>query len=457
MFAATATIASDAGAGPTKTQVTIWASPRGAYGGTTYGTLPPMTGAMITERRELEIAASGEARLANVATTADPASVQLRDLTEPTARVAEQRFVPAAATPTELIARHIGGSITVVTAKGDVTGVLRAADDHVIVLETGTGDQKRVSVMRRDGYVLDVRLPGGATGPSLAWKIATKQPGKHAIELTYRADGLSWAADYLAVLDEPGKQLDFNAWATVKNATGATFDAAELTLVTAAPQLAPTANAPGRPPGQRFTVPNAVKLGAGESVQVELLPTKLSTKVRSIVAFEAMPDPSAQHQLYPNQDCSQNNGSGSGSGRAEIALELDVPAQTLLPEGRVRLFQKRGARLEAVSEDTLRTAPGLARIRLAPDGEIVGERKAVSCSVDERAHTVVEKLETRVDNKGARPVDVVVREFLWRWPVWRLDAEDHRGVRAGPQTQEYRVRVPPKGSQTIRYSVVYTW
>ncbi len=457
-------IGSDAGSAPAaRTQVTIWStSPAvaAAFGGDSYGGFAPTTGAMISEQREVEVTAGGEVRVGNVAGTADPASMQLRDLTEPGATITEQRFIAGASTPSELLVRHIGEQITVVTAKGDLTGVLRSLDDHVLVLELGGGDQRRTTVMRRD-YALDIRLSGVASDkPSLVWKLAAKKLGRHSIELSYRASGMTWAADYLAVLDEPGKQVDFSSWATIKNATGATFDQAELTLVAGSTPVVAgvrTAGTRPTPAPDRFTIPGPVRLGSGDSVQVELVPARLSAKARPIVTFEAMSDPSAQYQTDPNVDCTAFNGTGMGNGRAEVALELDVPSQTPLPEGRVRLFRRHGARLEVVSEDQLRTATGLARIRLAPDSAIAGERRAVTCNVDERAHTVHEKVEVKLENKGSQPTDVVVREYMWRWPVWRLDAEDHKGVRVAPQTHEYRVRVPGKASQVVTYTVVYAW
>ena len=447
--------------GGTQTRVTVWGAPPAAFGGATYGFVA-LSGAMISEQREVDVATAGEVRIAGIAATADPASIQLRDLTEPAIAITEQRFVPGAATPTEILARHIGDPVTVVTAKGDVAGVLRAADDSVIVVEIGAGDQKRLSVMRRDGFVHDVRLPLGAGDkPSMVWRVASKRPGKHSVELTYRADGLSWTADYLAVLDEAGKAIDFSAWATVKNATGASFDRAELTLISGAAAAAANTSATtfARPPPTplRFTMPNPIKLAAGDSVQVELVPARVGAKVRPVVTFEAMQDPAAGYQEYPGADCTENNGSGMGTGRAELAVELDVPSQTALPDGRVRLFRKKSERLEMVSEEQLRSGAGLARVRLAPDAEITGERKAVTCTVDERAHTIREKVEVRVENKGKQASDVVVREFIWRWPVWRMESEDHKGAQVAPQTQEYRVRVPAHGTQVVTYSVLYTW
>ncbi len=447
-----------------QTRITVWGAPpnNAAFGGMTYGGFVPLSGAMITEQREVDVAANGEVRIAGVPTTLEPASVSVRDLTEPGVAITEQRYVAGVSTPTDMLTRRIGETVTVVTTKGDVTGVLRAVDEQSLVVEIGTGDQKRLSIMRRDGYVLDVKAPSGASDkPSLVWRMATKKPGKHTVELTYRADGMTWTADYLAVLDEAGKALDFSAWATVKNATGASFDRAELTLVSGggalSSQASSTAALRAPPPPLRFTMTNPLKLGTGDSLQVELTPARTAAKVRPVITYEATNDLSSSHQEEANQDCTYNNGVGMGAGRSEVAIELDMPATTTLPDGRVRLFRKKGDRLEVLSEDQLRSLPGLARIKLAADADITGERKAVTCNVDERAHTIVEKIEVRVENKGKATQDVVIREFAWRWPVWKLESEDKKSVRAGPQTLEYRVKVPAKGSQTVTYTLLYTW
>src|SRR5205085_3353609 len=157
-------------------------------------------------------------------------------------------------------------------------------------------------------------------------------------ELAYRATGLAWTADYLAVLDEPGKLIDFSAWATIKNTTGATFDAADVTLVTggvtATGGATQTQAARPLPVPMRYTVPHPVRIAAGDTVQVELAPPRVAAKARPVIVFEPTPDQSAAHQGYPNVDCTA--GAGGGSGHSEIAVELDVPAQLALPDGRVR-------------------------------------------------------------------------------------------------------------------------
>ena len=142
-------------------------------------------------------------------------------------------------------------------------------------------------------------------------------------------------------------------------------------------------------------------------------------------------------------------------------MELELPSGKQLPDGRVRVFKRSAKapdRLEVLTEDQLRMTAGIARIKLANHTELVGERKS-TCTVDERAHTITEKVDVKLENKGKQPVDSVVRETLWRFPVWKIDPADEsvKGSRGGPQTQEYRVSLPAGGKKSVTYTVVYQW
>jgi len=444
---ALASVAVASAGGGSRAKITVWASPApsAGYGGLAYGGFTPTTGAMITQQTDVDVSASGDVRIGGLASTLDPASVQVRDLTDSTTTLAEQRFTPGAATPTAVIARHVGETVTAVTPKGDVTGVLRSVDARVIVVEVGSGDQRRLQVLRRD-FVQDLRLPPGpgTDRGTLALRLATKTPGKHTLELSYRATGMQWTADYLAVLDEAGKTIDFSAWASIKNMTGTSFESADVTLVDAGKSAA------------RYAIAQPVKLVAGQQVQVPLVPSQRKATAKTLVLYEAIPDLSAGFQGYANTDCSQYN-ANTGPGTAEIAVEVEVPTKDPLPPGRVRMFRRKGDRVEVVSEEQLRSRAGAARIKLDRSSDVVGDRKATACTNDEKSRTLTERVEIKVENKSKRALDVVVREFAWRWTLFRIDVEDQKSVKGGPQTIEYRVALPPGGKRTIGYTLVYSW
>jgi hypothetical protein len=457
------------------TSVTIWRSPavQNPWGGMTYGAYD--TNAFITDRRKVDVPASGELSFDGVTARIEPVTVQFRSITDPNGTsVLEQRFVRGLSSPDELLTRHIGKPVTVTTEKGEVSGTLRAVDSDAIVLEVGTGANKAVEVLRRGEFVRDIKLQGAALAsdrPSLAWKLKTGKAGPQQIEVSYRTGGLSWSPDYTAILDDAKKTIDFSAMATIQNQTGIDFDNVDLTLVTGAlnqssqvvanPYGAPVA--PRAPtPTTSYTVPRRVKLGKGESVQVELMPARAAAKTTKVVLFEAAQDQSINFQGYPSTDCYQFV-PGQGA-HAQVALEVQVGNG--LPEGRVRLFRRKsgsgtaGERLEVASEDTLRVnaQSGVARIGLAAaDSEITGERKQLECRYDERTRTLREKIEVKIENKGKAALDVVVREYMYRWMAWKIESEDEKGSKAAPQTQEYRARVPATGKKTVTYTVVYSW
>src|SRR5205814_10213093 len=108
-------------------------------------------------------------------------------------------------------------------------------------------------------------------------------------------------------------------------------------------------------------------IGNGESVQVELMPTKLAAKARNVILYDALAPQVEQqmlaYQTYPNQDCTMFSASTPGQGRADVALEVDVPNGKQLPTGRVRSFRrpaKAADHLEALGEDQLNASNGVA-------------------------------------------------------------------------------------------------
>jgi hypothetical protein len=425
----------------TRTAITVWEAAPASTGGAGYAFAP--SGGVVVDDRELDVPSSGELRIDGVAQTLDPASVQLRNLVDPQLlTITQQRFVPGASTPTEILSRHLGEAITAVTATETVTGTLRSVDDQTIVVEVGTGARHSLAMLRRDS-VKDVRVVGGtADRPALVWHVATTKPGKQRVELVYRADQMAWVAGYLAIVDD-ASTVELSAWATVKNGSGASFDDVALTL------------ASGGANPRRFTVPAHVHLGAGETVQVSLFPNKLVAKARTVVVYEAVADTSPSFQVFPNKECTQLT-TAAISGHADVTLEVDVPTTTPLPDGHVRTFRRGKDRVDPISDDPIRSGSGIARIRLAAAGDLVGERR-ITCNVDEAARTIRDHVEVKLDNKGKQAVDVVVHEYMARWPVWRLEAEDIKGTKLAPQTQQYRVHLAAGAKQTIGYTVLYTW
>jgi hypothetical protein len=67
--------------------------------------------------------------------------------------------------------------------------------------------------------------------PTLAWLARSARRGATEIEASYVTNGMSWQADYVLQLDEAGQRADLQAWVSVDNRSGGSFEGARLLLV----------------------------------------------------------------------------------------------------------------------------------------------------------------------------------------------------------------------------------
>ncbi len=76
------------------------------------------------------------------------------------------------------------------------------------------------------------RLPDNLRArPTLVWLADAERGGRHTLEASYLTSGLSWSADYVLQLDAEGARAGLQAWVTVENRSGASYDEARLLLV----------------------------------------------------------------------------------------------------------------------------------------------------------------------------------------------------------------------------------
>ncbi len=74
-------------------------------------------------------------------------------------------------------------------------------------------------------------LPGNplGTAPALDWRVRSKSTRQDTLEVFYLTDGLGWKAEY-TLLAGPGDTASLQAWASVGNHSGTTFENARLRL-----------------------------------------------------------------------------------------------------------------------------------------------------------------------------------------------------------------------------------
>jgi hypothetical protein len=209
-----------------------------------------------------------------------------------------------------------------------------------------------------------------------------------------------------------------------------------------------------------YSVERAAHIADRGTLQLELFAPMVGAPAKSVIVYEPLPDASSSFQVYPSVECYSYYQPGQTTGRADVFLELTAGEERGgMPEGRIRLFKRTSDGLELTSDDWVRPnqTTRMARVWIAADHDITGERRQLECRYDERAKQLHERMEIKVKNSGKKATEVVLREFMYRWSNWSMEAEDKKGVKASDSAQEYRLKIPAGGEETVTYTVLYSW
>ena len=443
--------------------------------------------AMVRQDRDVQISAGRSSlRFADVAGLIDPTTVTFAVPGDPAVRVLEQDFQFDLVSTPKLLLRYLDQPITVERnvggAASTVSGVLLAAGDG-LVLRSADGT---VHALTDYAAVSFPELPGGLiTRPTLAWELDAATAGKKRARVTYQTGGITWWTDYNVVFNEgrnPNEgRLDLSAWVSVINRSGTSYPDARLKLVAGDVHRARPAESVGvaalrmqsaeaapAPPGfsekafdefHLYTLGHPTTLPNNSTKQIELFDRARQIPARRLLVYDALGTP-AFGQPYTGR----NPGFAANTKvqtflefRNDSASGLGVP----LPAGRVRVSRLDGAdgSLEFIGEDAIGHTPRdeTVRLQLGNAFDVVGERRQVDFSVDSHARWMEEEIEIRLRNHKPQPVEVQVREPLYRGANWQLQSHTLDFQKDSAQLIHFNVTVPPEGEAVLRYRVHYSW
>ncbi len=298
--------------------------------------------------------------------------------------------------------------------------------------------------------------------------IGAPRAGRFAIHLGYSTDRLRWGAAYTMTTTATRDHAVLGGAIAVRNTTGIALPAMELRVVDA--ELAAwTEDAALVDPSDPAATPNAtpralgrVVLGDGET-RIELLPDAVPREMRSVLVYDPIGTALDRPGSAPVRE--RSFGAGPASSRVTESFEIvrDRRATAGLPAGPVRLLERRGdGTLAVLGEARLFDASTrVARVDTIPVGTaegVTGRRERREYTDDERGRRVVEEFVLTIESTRPRPVEVVLREHLYRGHQWALAYPlDGRAVKEGPQQLSMRTIVPSGGRTKTLYVVVYTW
>lgn len=157
-------------------------------------------------------------------------------LTVPDAAIVEQNFDFDLLSPSSLMEKAVGETITLIRTNPG-TGAETRERAKVLAVNGGVVLEVNghVEVLRDDGLPVRAifdRVPESLRArPTLSVTLASTRSGTRPATLSYLSSGLGWSADYVALFDDKAGTVDVQGWVTLTNTSGTTFNAAKTLLV----------------------------------------------------------------------------------------------------------------------------------------------------------------------------------------------------------------------------------
>lgn len=134
--------------------------------------------------------------------------------------------------------KSIGAEISAISPQGQIIkGILLYYSENSIAIKDDKGYIILVPDAKNYTIYSPVQIENLTFKPSISWLVKPKKFGTNTINWTYQTGGISWEANYNAILDDKENKLTLQCWANVVNNSGASFADADIKLVSGTPNI----------------------------------------------------------------------------------------------------------------------------------------------------------------------------------------------------------------------------
>jgi hypothetical protein len=421
--------------------------------------------ALVQDIRRLDLP-SGRTRqaFADVSAAIRPETV---GLAAPDATVIEQNFDYDLLSPTSLMQKAVGETITLIRTNPG-TGAETRDRAKVLAVNGGVvlqiGD--KIEVLRDDGLparaVFDKVPDSLRARPTLSVSLDSRRAGARPVTLSYLSGGLGWNADYVALFDEKAGTIDVQGWVTLRNTSGTSFYNAKTLLVAGQVgsgdddnnnmqyrprRIVPQLRRPGTETAAReqlgdfylYPLPERTTIADKQTKQVSFLDVKAAPATNGY-AYRASWNQSAEQPESASSVLKFSNASKGGLGDA-------------LPAGTVRVYMRdaRG-QPQFIGENHIDHTPqGSDLVIRTGDAFDVKVQPTVTERIRESSDRWRTTMRYTLTNAKDRPVTVeLVQDGVpWWWTDTRIVTESLKSEQRDADTEVWQVPVPANGTATV--------
>ena len=314
---------------------------------------------VVRDLRTLDLKSGlSEVKITDVANKIDMTSVHIKlDGT-----VIEQNFQYDLVSFIKVLQKYIDKEIELINDNTIISGTLLSATTNQIVIKKKDGGL--LMLPKIDSYQISVgSLPEGLiTKPTLIWQLVSNKAGKQDVEISYQTEGMSWSAEYVAVLDEKDTKIDLNSWVSLTNNSGTSYPDANLKLVAGEVNRVKTYNREMDRGEGYIAVASKVAQPQFEEREffdyhiydLQRKTTLANNETKQISLFETSGIKINKKYRYLSYGNTTN-------GQADVIVEFENKKENNLgmplPAGKVRVYKKDSKSLEFVGEDMIEHTP----------------------------------------------------------------------------------------------------
>jgi hypothetical protein len=427
--------------------------------------------AVVRDRRRLTLP-RGETHLAlrDVSAKMQPQTAVLQSLEAGDhLAVVEQDFNYDLLTPQKLLEKYVGRDVQVVHYPDAVGAPRRTERARVLAANGGVvlryGNRIETTV---DGQLVYPSIPANLRDrPTLVTDLTSDRAGEQNVELDYLTGGLSWAADYTALLSPNDDRLDLRGLITLHNESGTSYNGASVQLVAGDVNVAPnrqfqaqtTADtysvSAGRRPKEEplfeyhlYTLPRRTSIADAQTKQVELM---TAAAIPATTTLELRGEGS--YYRTAASDLGQRLKIATYVSFRNLGGDLGAP----LPAGTIRVYKRDTAgTAQFIGSDNIDHTPRgeVVRLYLGNSFDLVANKKqtdykSLGTNLSESAYRIA------ITNGKAAAQDVLVVEPIFG--DWTIVESSLPFTKTSSTTATWTVHVPANGEAVLTYRARVKW
>lgn len=286
--------------------------------------------------------------------------------------------------------------------------------------------------------------------PTLRWQLYSQSRGRPELKLSYITGGISWEANYNAIIEDDSDLMKLTGSFSMENNSGKDFINSSVKLLAGDVWRERRQHLRGdvmMMESAEMRAPGGVSVAALDEYYLYTVEEPVDIKNKELVQVDFLS--SSQVKTERRYEFRGND--------VEVIVEFENSRENNLgkplPGGRIKLYRSEGNHLVFIGENSIgHTPPGeTVKLKIGSAFDLVGERKQtdarrISTRENQDSYQII------VRNNRKEPVEINIIELI-RHKDWEMITASEDFERVDVQTIKFPVEVPAKGEKEVNYTV----